>query len=215
MKRIIGIAALLIILVVAPVTAFNPLIYINGDATTSDMIIQNGVTYVPLRCIAEKLDCDVKWTGTEIKINSVYRRPRLDGDKAFQDMMNKALDLLQQKDPADYAAICQSTDAILASIDNVSSADNLISLAMGGNRRIYILPALRESNLYTPEFLVGVLVHEATHLCYEQSGGNMANVKQNEQIAYDREIFSLEMVDAPQWMIANVKKSRELVIKQL
>lgn len=141
--------------------------------TEAPPVMINDRVYVPIRFVAENLDCKVEWENNTVYVNPVLKRPPINGDKEFVDTVNEALNLLQEKDPAHYAMVCQNVDKIV-----YEGKDQKNTLAYQHQHYIYMLPRLHNNNQkFVPMFLAGVLVHEAAHSTYLKSVDAVTGVK--------------------------------------
>lgn len=203
--KVIGVALLMVVLFALPLLAQdNYMIWIDGVPKQSDVLWKDNHVYVPVRLVAENLDCDVDWVDGHVAIKSAaIQRPTIKGDERFVVTINQALDLLEKKDPADYCLVCQNTETVYVKADERDTA-----LAHSLGQSIVITPLLvNDTARFVPEFMAGILTHEACHVCYGKVLQKEHNPR-DEFIAYSHGTTALEMVDAPKWMVEESKSLR-------
>ena len=143
----------------------------NGASSTSaaGLLIDN-TTYVPLRVVGESLGAKVDWKGDEHYIEvSTTQRPEIIGDE-IAPMVNKALNLLQEKDPVDYEMVCREIKTVEyreTAIESDKYGDLILVAASYPGQKVVIGKALVESYLYTPIEVAATLVHESVHITNE------------------------------------------------
>lgn len=159
-------------------SAENPIqLYINGWVVKPDpppMII-DGRTMVPLRVIAENLDCDVRWNGNtssvyidKKKFNPTNEQPKIIGPdefvKAIQDVLS-----LAKKDTKVYMYVTSAIKEITY-MSNVVPDSDIVAHAITDERiciiHNHIFTELKKQ-LSKDEFTLyylSILVHEATHM---------------------------------------------------
>jgi hypothetical protein len=204
MKKRILLALVLVCLIAYPVAADVPFRLIVDDKPIATPIINvDGTTYAPIRAVADVFNATTDWnfqTQTiTIKTKQIdpqeIKRPPIKGDKEFVAKVNAALDLLEQKDFPHYWMVCQNTFNITQLTENHGiKAETLLARSFYSATIIY--PRLtQDSKRYTPEYLAGVLVHEACH-------NTLTNYdrEQSEKVCYAHELATFIALDAPQWM---------------
>jgi hypothetical protein len=204
MKKRILLALVLVCLIAYPVAADVPFRLIVDDRPIATPIINvDGTTYAPIRAVADVFNATTDWnfqTQTiTIKTKQIdpkeIKRPPIKGDKEFVEKVNAALDLLEQKDFPHYWMVCQNTFNITQLTENPGiNADTLLARSFYSATLIY--PKLtQDAKRYTPEFLAGVIVHEACH-------NTLTNYdrEQSEKVCYAHELATFIALDAPQWM---------------
>jgi hypothetical protein len=214
MRRIIVICFLTVALLASPAMAGGSLIWINGYPTNIDVVWKNDHIYVPIRYVAQNLNCDVKWTGERVEIQQVLVRPRMGNNSDFNKVINAALDILEDKDMAHYCMVCQNVENITMILPN----ERTISFYAESLRdMIAISPTLyNDSKRFTPVYVAGLLAHEATHVCYHhKSVEDQKDFYESEKIAYEHELACLRLIDAPQWMIKETELIRAQHLKRL
>jgi hypothetical protein len=110
--------------------------------------------------------------------------------------VNAALDLLEEKDFPHYWMVCQNTYNITQLTEKPQWDPDTDILARSVFSATVIYPRLtQDTKQYTPEFLAGVLVHEACH-------NTLTNYdrEQSEKVCYAHELATFIALDAPQWM---------------
>lgn len=205
MKKALIAIALVLALAVPVSAAQKYFVWVNGVKLDAVAVNIGGRIYVPIRAVAESLSSDVSWDGTNAKVKSVIRRPVIEGDKAFVDKINEAMDLLYEKDPAHYVLVCQNTRKILANEKVVKSR-----LAETNGKDISFATHFISDDRFIPEFIAGILVHEATHNTYFQTQIDYNDYKKDETIAFTHSITALELIDAPQWTIDHQKEAMKI-----
>lgn len=210
MKKIL--AAILIVLSLAvPVSAAQKFyVWVNGVKLDANAVNISGRIYVPVRAVAEVLGAEVSWDGTNAKVKSVIRRPVIEGDKTFVDKINEALDLLYEKDPAHYVLVCQNVKKIYVDENIKSEQEGFIRLAETNGEDIGFSPRYaNDKDRFVKEYIVGTLVHEASHNAFFRTQAFLSDTKKDETIAYTHSITAMELVGAPQWMIDAQKNMLE------
>lgn len=200
MRRIIVICFLTVVLLASPVMASGYLIWINGQPTNIDVVWKNDHIYVPIRYVAQNLNCDVKWTGERVEIKQILVRPKLGNNSDFNKVINAALDILEDKDMAHYCMVCQNVASITALLPNETTNT---FYAQSIKDIIRISPTLyNDTQRFNPIYVAGLLAHEATHACYHhKSVEDQKNFYESEKIAYEHELICLHLIDAPRWMV--------------
>lgn len=204
MKKKILLALILVCLMAYPVVADVPFRLIVDDKPIATPIINvDGTTYAPIRAVADAFNATTDWnfqTQTiTIKTKQIdpkeIKRPPIKGDKEFVEKVNAALDLLEEKDFPHYWMACQNTYNITQLTENPGvNADTLLARSFYSATIIY--PKLTQDfKRYTPEYLAGVLVHEACHNTITHYYG-----EQSEKACYAHELAVFKALDAPQWM---------------
>ena len=188
----------------------------NGASNTStEGLLIDGDTYVPLRVVGESLDAKVEWKGEQhyVEVNT-FKRPVIIGNE-ITPMVNQALDLLEKQDPVDYEMVCREVKTIEYK-DKISSdkyGDLILVAATYTGQKIGLGKALIESGfMFTPIEVAATLVHEATHLANE---GADISPSQNENIAYLRQIATLRILDETQTNITKFEQTRAYTLNQL
>lgn len=206
MKRIYGIIAVMVLILslfaVPLMAGIAYPIKIDGIQLQSDIMWKDNHVYVPIRLVAENMNCDVEWKNGQVAITTAaIHRPIITGDAPFASMVNQALDLLQSKDPSGYAMICQNVKMIERRNENKKGREFVIAESYG--HFILIYPSFyNDSKRFVPQYLAGALVHEGSHRCYSKVCTVATNdLVKDERAAYMREIATLWIVGAPQWMI--------------
>lgn len=205
MKKIL--AAILIVLSLAvPVSAAQKFyVWVNGVKLDANAVNISGRIYVPVRAVAEVLGAEVSWDGTNAKVKSVIRRPVIEGDKTFVDKINEALDLLYEKDPAHYAMVCQNTRKIF-----VDEKINTTRIAETNGEDVgFSSHYVKDKDRFVKEYIVGTLVHEASHNAFFRTQVFLFDTKKDETIAYTHSITAMELAGAPQWMIDERERALE------
>jgi len=218
MRKIFLICALTVALLVTPVTASNSLIWINGYPTDIDVVWKDDHIYVPIRYVAENLGCEVTWGPdvwgfNRVDIKSIIVRPEISGEAEFVNMINQALDLLEDKDPAHYCMICQNATSIWVQ-PSLKGDDGFYVFARTLGRTIAFSPDFCEDEKrFVPEYVAGILAHEGAHVCYYRAENNFDDLVKNENISYSHGLIALDLVGAPFWMIKETQNSKDYVLK--
>lgn len=218
MKKL-TIALLLVFFLVLPASASQQLsVLVNGIQLQQGAIMHNGSVYVPLRAVAESLDCDVGWDGQKASVTSnsteekaTFARPEIQGDESFKKMINDALDLLYNKDAAHYALVVQNVDMIGQSDTDEVTTGGLNPNAKSVGREVIIFPNFIKSQHFVPKLIAATITHEASHAASYNAKGLFRDRKTEESMAYENEIATLKLVDAPSYII----KEREKLITTL
>jgi len=202
MRKVV-LAVVLCLLFAVPVYATqNTRLYINSQPQDAEVILKDGRAYVPLRLVSEKLGAEVRWDGQAAWVDTTKKklvRPAIKGSLAFKQVVNEALDMLEEKDLPHYAMVCENTKEIT---DNNWMGIKVLASSMDGV--ITITEYLKnDDKRFTPEYLAGVIAHEATHLLYQNNGiydyGD--STKELEDIAFKNSALALKLVKAPGWAI--------------
>lgn len=199
MKKYLLPIILSLMLLAVPVTADAPYrLIVDNVLVDKSVVIIDGTAYVPIRAVAGIFNATTEWDGATNTVSikkKGLKRPPIEGDAEFVKKINAALDLLEEKDFPHYVMVCQNTFDIMQ-LDTKPSAISQDTLAFHIAGATRIVPTLtRNSKRYTPMFLAGVLVHEACHATNNKYGGLI-----NEKEAYDHELTTFKLLDAPQWM---------------
>lgn len=194
------------------------LLYVNNDAATDgkeffkDIVWKDERIYVPLRFVSEKMGAAVEWDGKAAHVNMGQQRPKIyyggayAGDEKFRDTINQALDLLEKYDPPHYTLVCSYCRGILvADKDDMSrfvkSPNEAVAFQLGVH--IMINESLVNSKEFLPNYVAGILTHEAVHIC--NSVQDFAYYDDNNEVdeimACEHEKTALKLLNVPQWMI--------------
>lgn len=173
-------------------------ILIEGNPFRSEIMRSNDRIYVPIRFVAEKMNCQVDYVNGDVLIKRIPSRPKIVGDDKFISSINTALDLLQAKDPAGYALVCQNADKIGIHYEDAKSLDHDV-FALSYSREIVFTPSGMSSKYWVPDNIAATIVHEAVHCT--QLRTNNDRVKRNEYEAYCYKLTTLKLLDSPQWLI--------------
>ena len=179
-------------------------IVVNGQAADKFVLV-DGKPYVALDAVGKafKADVDYNYNTRVIGLNprpidpKAIKRPAIKGDKEFTAKINAALDLLEQKDFPDYWMVCMNTWGISQVTKKPEwTTENAAGYSIGGST--LILPRLlNDPKLYVPEYLAGVLVHEACHNTLNNYKKPIS--KDEETICYAHEYATYRIIGAPQW----------------
>lgn len=216
MKRLI-VAVLLALAFILPAGAeqqFNVLV--NHIPLQENALMVNDRIYVPLRAVGERLNCDVSWDGQSAQVNSAVKRPPITGDEHFQDVVTKAMDLLQEKDPADYVLICEVVEEVWVKELDENNPDGFMTVAQQYGNSIIFSPKFIQSNKFTVERTGGTLTHETSHIATHRIQTHAYNDKENRQdeiVAYEHELTALELIGAPQSVINDVQTAMNMATK--
>lgn len=202
----IFIAVLIVLTLAAPVAAAQKyFVWVNDVKLDANAVNISGRIYVPVRAVAEALGAEVSWDGINASVKSVIRRPAIEGDKAFVDKINEALDLLQDKDPAHYVLVCQNTRKIF-----VDEKIDTTRIAETNGEDIGFSPRyVNDKDRFVKEYIAGTLVHEASHNAFFRTQALLSDTKKDETIAYTQSITAMELIGAPQWMIDERERAME------
>jgi hypothetical protein len=207
MKKFLLAVFIILVLAVAeaPVT-----VLVDGKALNTPGLLINDTTYVPLRAVSESLGAKVEWDGRAII--STLGKPVINGDESQKAKVEAALQLLKEKDPADYEMVCRYVKFIDITDDNNKRLLGSVltyTPVDGGETEgesINLTSTLLNKNdsIYT----ASVIVHEATHLCNTQNKNITTNNKADENIAYLRGIAALRILGASQSLIDGTEATR-------
>jgi len=199
MKKIF-LAIILILALAVPVVADSPiLVYVNGKQVGEGVLIGDR-TYVPIRAVSEALGAKVDWDGS-VRISDL-KRPEINTPEIKQ-IINDALDLLEEQDTASSNLSCQNVDARGVTEGTEKIFEN--RLAIGGYGFIsFTTDFVKDKKRFVPQYVAGVLSHEAVH-CAQVLG---SNIERKEYEAYAHQRVTLELISAPQWMINEASYQR-------
>jgi len=131
-------------------------------------------------------------------IPTLAGEPTTLGEDDFASAVDRALGLLQEKDPDGYRLVCKNVVAILQvpSLDNCSKEDCYTTGKMDAVLKfVFVSEDFMMDTRFSATSLAGVLVHEATHIYLWNEGLRNENI--HEYLAYSREIETLLKLDAP------------------
>lgn len=200
MKKYLLPIILSLILLTTPATADAPYrLIVDNVLVDKSVVIIDGVSYAPIRAVADIFDATTNWDGATNTISIKKKgleRPPIEGDAEFVKKINAALDLLEEKDFPHYVMVCENTfDIAPLLIDNPAEVIKG-SLAFSAFCTIRIMPLLiNDPQRYTPVYLAGILTHEACHATTTKY-----DIPGTEKDAYAHELSVFKLLDAPQWM---------------
>lgn len=209
MRKAIVLSLLAVFLFTVPAYATD--FKINNKGYDAETINKDGSLYVPVRFVAESLGCQVDYVNGEVRIWEAVARPPIYGDEKFIATVNSALDLLEQKDPADYLMVCENTERIW--VNTPVAKPGFIEYAHSNGIDIAFTKYFLESEFYGVNHTTGALVHEATHnVWYKLFKGN-GDQNINEKVAYMHEINALKLIGATQQQISEAENAMNQVVK--
>ena len=210
MRKAIALSLLAVFLFTAPASATG--FKINNKGYSADTINKDGSLYVPVRFVAERLGCQVDYVNGEVRIWEAVTRPPIYGDEKFIATVNKALDLLQQKDPADYLMVCENTERIFVN-ELIVQKPGFTEYAHSNGTTIAFTKEFLASEFYGINHTTGALVHEATHNVWYKLFKNNGDQNINEKVAYMHEINALKLIGATQQQISEAENAMNQVVK--
>jgi hypothetical protein len=198
MKKYLLPIILSLMLLAVPVTADAPYrLVVDGVLVDKPVVIIDGVSYAPIRAVADIFEATTDWdgaTGTISIAKKGLERPLINGDAEFTAKINEALDILEQGDFPHYVMVCENINDIATINTNPTGLEDALAFHVAGSIRATPI-LLNDSKRYTPMFLSGVLVHEATHAVNWQYDRELS-----EKESYAHELAVFKLLDAPQWM---------------
>jgi len=215
MKKIL-IAIVMVMMLASPAIADAPVnVIVNGKVLNTPGLIINDRTYVPLRAVSEGLGAQVDWDGSQAIVTSV-KEPNISGKSASIDRVKQALDLLKEKDPADYEFVCRYVKFIRITDDAKILGNTSTYTAIETGEKIAESICLTSTlfNNYDSIHVASTMVHEATHLCNAHYKNITSNNKADENIAYLRGIATLRILGASQSDIDGTEATRLRVINR-
>jgi len=205
MKKIL-LAVAMLLLFANPAMANSEMVMIDGRECPVETIAQDNTKYVQLRDLAEGMGADVSWNGVRAIIKTV-KRPAIIGNDNFKGLVNRALDLLQAKDPVDYEMVCRNTREI--TLRPASEMGEVYANSIGLDR-FDISSLLIEKPDLSIEFFASALVHESTHSC--NCRNFITSIAMNENLAYINQIKTLTILGASEKEIKGTDATRQWVI---
>lgn len=122
----------------------------------------------------------------------------------FENIIDKALDLLQEYDPDAYIRVCLNIKQI------GHQQDTPDALAIANMENVCLTESLHKDSIkYVPWFVAGILSHESLHTSmykYSQTSilGDLyrtAHINQEEILAHQCAINTFKKLNAPDWAI--------------
>lgn len=216
MKRLIvaGVMALALVLPAGADQQF--MVWVNHMPLQENALMVNDRIYVPLRAVGERLNCDISWDGQNAQVNSAVKRPPITGNTHFQDVVTKAMDLLQEKDPADYVLMCQIVDEVWINKPDKDNPKGFMITAQRFANSIAFNPDFIKGNKFIPERVAGVLVHETSHIATHRIQTHAYNAeerKQDEKISYEHELTALKLIGASQSAVNDAQIAMSMATK--
>jgi hypothetical protein len=198
MKKYLLPIILSLMLLTTPATADAPYrLIVDGVAVDKPVVIIDGVSYAPIRAVADIFEATTDWDGATNTVSIKKKgleRPPIEGDAEFVKKINAALDLLEEKDFPHYVMVCENTFDIAPIKRNPEDLKDALAFHVAGSTRITPI-LLNNEKMYSPMFLAGVLVHEA---CHAVNWNNDRDLSEKESYAHELTVF--KSLDAPQWM---------------
>lgn len=214
MKRLIVAVAMVLAFVLPAGADQQFMVWVNNVPLQADAIMHNDRIYIPLRAVSEGMGYAVTWDGYNAKINSqVNRPPIVGGDEHFQKVVTQAMDLLEEKDPAHYVLMCQNAVSIWINSQKSSIKGDLFVYARCDGNSIAFTPEYIKTDNFTPEYVAALLSHETVHIAYFKTHDDLSDYKKNERMAYETELVTLKLIDAPPWITSEVQESYKSSIK--
>lgn len=171
-KKLTAFIVVIVLLAFCSVSGANQSLnlYINGSLVNSSTppMVLNNTTMVPIRVVAENLNCDVSWSNGTVTINNKTSAnyPTIEGTEEFKETIKNALSLAKENDINLYSLYTSNIDKIVLQGDlpAVNNADFFLQ-----NVTVSISPKYFNDakNYYSKDDLtvlfVGILAHEANH----------------------------------------------------
>jgi hypothetical protein len=215
MRKIL-LAVVIVLMLAVPAVAEAPVtVIVDGEELSTPGLLINDATYVPLRAVSESLGAKVEWDGRAVI--STLGRPVITGDESQKAMVEAALNLLKEKDPADYELVCRYVKSINVtdSVASYSLGQALIETRENPHRivaeKINLTPLLLEK--YDTVYTASTIAHEATHLCNALNDSIRVNDKADENIAFLHQITVLRILGASKSLIDGTEAIRLEVIR--
>jgi hypothetical protein len=210
MKKFL-LAVVIVLMLAVPAVAEAPVtVIVDGKALNTPGLLINDTTYVPLRAVSESLGAKVEWDGRAII--STLGRPVINGDESQKAKVEAALQLLKEKDPADYELVCRYVKFIdiTDGAASYSLGQALIETRENPHRivaeKINLTPLLLDK--YDTVYTASTIVHEATHLCNAFNDSIRVNNRADENIAFLHQIAVLRILGASQSLIDGTEATR-------
>lgn len=195
----------------------GPIINVNGSPYVVDSIVKDGITYVPVRFVSEKMGAQVGYDAASDTVNiegaagnnRALVRPPISGDTAFVSMVNQALDLLQTTDRVHYYLICQNVTGIVLNKDMQGDRQGYVTGYCMPNGVISLTEKFtQDKNLYNPMGVAGVISHEAIHAMQFNYFPNLPT--DNKEIeAYNNQSLALMQIGAPAWLVDMINQMND------
>jgi len=200
----------MVFMLVSPAIADAPVnVIVNGKILSTPGLVINDRTYVPLRAVSEGLGAQVDWDGSQAIVTSV-KEPNISGKSASIDRVKQALDLLKEKDPADYEFVCRYTKEIKILPYKIYVGQTEGYAMTGTDPVIELSPRLFQDK--DVKCIAGTLVHESVHLC-DKSYNASIDIPTTENNAYLHQIAVLRILGASQSEIDGIEQTRIRVTK--
>lgn len=203
MKKFL-LALTLVFLLASPAVADAPFkLVVNDKPIDKPIVMIDNTAYVPIRAVADAFNATTDWNYTtktiSIKTKAIdpkaIKRPEIKGDAEFVSKITAALDLLEEKDFPHYWMVCMNTWGINQVTKKPPDVPEY-SWALTSFGSTIVMPKLTgDPKRYVPEYLAGVLAHEACHSAQSNYDRDL-----NEREAYAHTIATYMAIDAPQWM---------------
>ncbi|MGI6606329.1 MAG: stalk domain-containing protein [Peptococcia bacterium] len=140
MKKYLLPIILSLMLLAVPVTADAPYrLIVDGVAVDKPVVIIDGVSYAPIRAVADIFEATTDWDGATNTVSIKKKgleRPPIEGDAEFVKKINAALDLLEEKDFPHYVMVCENTFDIAPLERNPKILKDALALHVAGSTRI-------------------------------------------------------------------------------
>jgi len=194
-------------------------VVIDGKPLIYPGLLIDGLTYVPLSVVSERLGAKVNWDGTQATVRTISE-PMISPatkDPSHVSKVEAALKLLKEKDPADYELVCRHVIFININEDETNKllGETLLYNDVF-NRELMANGILLTSTLLNKNDTIltaSVIVHETTHLCNVSNKDIYNNRKADENIAFLRSITTLRILGAPQQLIDHTEYTRKQITK--
>ncbi|MTI80372.1 MAG: hypothetical protein FH758_05730 [Firmicutes bacterium] len=146
----------------------------------------------------------------------MLRRPSIKGSHLIKRIVDEALDILEKHDPPHYVMICQNIKLINATKDTHKEGIEVFALMLGNGKVLLTNKLYNDQQRFTPQYLAGVLTHEAIHAIDERYKFiYQANPAKRERIAFENQLLALKLVKAPLWVIDETLEIQRQYVKKL
>ncbi len=188
-------------------------VLVNGSPVSTQIVMNDGSVFVPLRFMSNQLDAQVKWDSknrtvtimqANLKNKPTLSKPTINGSSDFENEIKKALALIPQETLVNNLSVIQEVSLANKPKNSVIASTNLQYLIcnIDFEECVRVKSSYKLSGNQFSSFLAGVIVHESHHAyAYSQGLFESLSTAELEVLAFSKQRQILRKLNAPQSLI--------------